>query len=287
MDFKCVSSEEVLEFVAQTGGIFKGEIINKIFSRQAFLKFLKYRNELEYVIKNLDGYIYKIPDKYIRKYHNVRWKKAKSMNSTGEREFRKRVVEELRKQGLKGKYQMYSGERFYRIIYEEMLKPENENIYWTWIFDGLNEHHIIYSFAMQLLYLSDHIIPYTKDGLTPNFPPHYWKYSGKGMYFSITDDDLGYEKKCCVIIESLKSYESIFKTIETFGVEPVLKDRCIFYIISGNRNSLKTLMDRIKKYRKHIKDSNGNLVRIEDSFFRYVKIFYRYYPYLDKYINRR
>ncbi|HPA64839.1 MAG TPA: hypothetical protein PLC67_12850, partial [Spirochaetota bacterium] len=67
---KLGSSEEALEFVAQTGGIFNGEIIGKIFCRQAFLEYLRRRNELEIISnRGVANYIYKIPDKYINEYH--------------------------------------------------------------------------------------------------------------------------------------------------------------------------------------------------------------------------
>ncbi len=284
---KLGSSEEALEFVAQTGGIFNGEIIGKIFCRQAFLEYLRRRNELEIISnRGVANYIYKIPDKYINEYHNTRWKKSKDLNSKGELEFRKRVVKYLKENGIKGKYNRFQGERFYKEIFKEMFTPENEKIYWNYYFDGLNEHHLIYSFAMQLLYISDYVIPYTKDRLVQNFPDYFQKYSGRGMYFSIVEDYRGAERLGCVIIESMKPYDSIFRILEKFGKFPLLKDRCLFYIISGNKNSLKTLENRIKNYRKSITDNSGNLVRYEHNYFSEIRIQYRYYEELDRIINR-
>jgi hypothetical protein len=284
---KLGSSEEALEFIAQTGGIFNGEIIDKIFCRRSFLLYLSRRNELEYVVKKgVANYIYKIPDKYINEYHNTRWKKSKDLNSKGELEFRKRVVKYLKENGIKGKYNRFQGERFYKEIFKEMFTPENEKIFWDYYFEGLNEHHLIYSFAMQLLYISDYVIPYTKDRLVQNFPDYFQKYSGKGMYFSIVEDYRGAERLGCVIIESMKPYDSIFRLLEKFGKFPLLKDRCLFYIVSGNKNSLKTLENRIKNYRKSITDNSGNLVRYEHNYFSEIRIQYRYYEELDKIINR-
>jgi hypothetical protein len=284
---KLGSSEEVLEFIARTGGIFNGEMVDKIFSRRAFLFFLERRNELEYVIKKgVSNYIYKIPDKYINEYHNTRWKKTKDLNTKGEIEFRKRVVKYLRENGIKGKYNSFQSERFYNEIYNGMFAPENEKIFWNYYFDGLNEHHIIYSFAMQLLYISDYVIPYTKGRLTENFPAHFVPFSGKGMYFSIVEDYRGAERLGCVIIESLKSHESIFKILQKFGKTPMLKNRCLFYIISGNKNSLKALEKRIKNYRKSITDNSGNVVRYEKNYFDEIRIQYRYYEELDRILNR-
>ena len=44
------SSEDVREFIARTGGVFNGKMIDLVFSRYAFLKYLKLKNELEYVV---------------------------------------------------------------------------------------------------------------------------------------------------------------------------------------------------------------------------------------------
>ncbi|HPM47504.1 MAG TPA: hypothetical protein PL056_10595 [bacterium] len=281
------SSENVLEIIARTGGVFNTEILDKIFNADSFVKYLKRKNELEYISKQgVANYIYKIPDKYIREYHNVRWVRSKDLNSKGELEFRKRVVKYLRENGIKGKYNRFQGERFYKEIFKEMFTPENEKIYWNYYFDGLNENHIIYSFAMQLLYISDCIIPYTKGLLTENFPDYFQKYSGKGMYFSIVEDYRGAERLGCVIIESMKPYDSIFRILEKFGKFPLLKDRCLFYIVSGNKNSLKTLENRIKNYRKSITDNSGNLVRYEKNYFSEIRIQYRYYEELDRILNR-
>jgi len=139
---------------------------------------------------------------------------------------------------------------------------------------------------MQLLYISDCIIPYTKGLLTENFPDYFQKYSGKGMYFSIVEDYRGAERLGCVIIESMKPYDSIFRILEKFGKFPLLKDRCLFYIVSGNKNSLKTLENRIKNYRKSITDNSGNLVRYEKNYFSEIRIQYRYYEELDRILNR-
>ncbi len=284
---KLGSSEEALEFVAQTGGVFNTEILDKIFNADSFVKYLKRRNELEYVVKKgVANYIYKIPDKYINEYHNTRWKKSKDLNSKGELEFRKRVVKYLKENGIKGKYNRFQGERFYKEIFNEMFAPENEKIYWNYYFEGLNEHHIIYSFAMQLLYISDYVIPYTKDRLVQNFPDYFQKYSGKGMYFSIVEDFRGAERLGCIIIESMKPYDSIFRILEKFGKFPLLKDRCLFYIVSGNKNSLNTLEKRIKNYRKSITDNSGNVVRYEHNYFSEIRIQYRYYEELDRILNR-
>jgi hypothetical protein len=284
---KLGSSEEALEFVAQTGGIFNGEIIGKIFCRQAFLEYLRRRNELEIISnRGVANYIYKIPDKYINEYHNTRWKKSKDLNSKGELEFRKRVVKYLKENGIKGKYNRFQGERFYKEIFKEMFTPENEKIFWDYYFEGLNEHHLIYSFAMQLLYISDYVIPYTKDRLVQNFPDYFQKYSGKGMYFSIVEDYRGAERLGCIIIESMKSYDSIFRLLEKFGKFPLLKNRCLFYIVSGNKNSLKTLEKRIKNYRKSTIGSDGVFIRYEHNYFSEIRIQYRYYEELDRILNR-
>ena len=285
---KLGNSEEVLEFLARTGGMFSSEILSKIFSRRAFLLFLERRKEIEYVYKHgVANYIYKIPDRYIDEYYNTRWKKEKELNSKGMLEFRKRVVSYIKANGLKGKYKSFARERFYNDIYQEMLvKKENEKKYWNYYFNGLNEAHIISSLAMQLLYISDYVIPYTKGRLVENFPPHFIPFSGKGMYFSIIEDERGADRNCCIIIESLKSHESIFKTIEKFGVDATIKNRCVFYIISGNLTSIKMLENRIKNYKKAVKDSSGNFVKYEDSYFRYQKINFRYYKELDRILNR-
>lgn len=284
---KLLSSEAVLEFVARTGGIFKGDLIDRIFSRRAFLEYLTRRNELEYAVKKgWSNYIYKIPDKYIREYHNVRWKKSKGLMEKGELELRRRVSAEVKKRGLYGRYKKFSSEKFYYDIKKSLLENEHRDIYWKYFFDGLNDSHIIYSLSMQLLYITDHIIPYTKDLLTPNFPRFFWKYSGKGMYFSIDEDARGNEKNVCVIIEPLKSYESILKVIAKFGKEVLFKRRCIFYIVGGNKSSLRELRKRIQKYNKHIVDDTGYTLMIKKKYFDDVKIHYKYYPYLGKYINR-
>lgn len=283
---KLGNSEEVLEFLGQTGGIYNSEILNKVFKFNTFFQYLSRRNELEYIRKGLGDYIYKIPDKYIKEYHNTRWKREKDLNSKGELEFRKRVVKYLKENGIKGKYNSFQSERFYKEIYKGMFTPGNEKIYWDYYFNGLNEHHIIYSFAMQLLYISDYVIPYTKGALVGNFPEHFIKYSGKGMYFSIVDDFMGKERLGCIIIESMKPHDSIFKLLEKFGKFTLLKDRCLFYIISGNKNSLKTLEKRIKNYRKGVTDTLGNIVRYEKNYFGDVRIQYRYYEELDRILNR-
>lgn len=281
------NSEEVKEFIAQCGGIFNTEILKKVFNADSFIKQQKRLNELEYVVKKgVSNYIYKIPDKFINEYHKIRWQKGKDLNSRGKLEFRKRVVSEVRDRGLSGKYQLFSSERFYIEIYRNMFTAENENIFWNYCFKGLNEAYIIYCFSMQLLYISDYIIPYTKTKLTPNFPKHFQSYAGKGMYFSIIEDERGADRNCCIIIESLKSHESIFKTIEKFGVDTTIKNRCVFYIISGNLTSIKMLEKRIKNYKKAVKDSSGNFVKYEDSYFRYQKINFRYYKELDRILNR-
>ncbi|HSW60469.1 MAG TPA: hypothetical protein VLJ60_06690 [bacterium] len=283
---KLGSSEEVLEFIAQTGGIFNTEIINKIFKADNFIKQMKRKNELEYLRKCVGSYIYKIPDKYIREWHNVRWVRSKDLNSRGELEFRKRVVKYLKENGIKGKYNRFQGERFYKEIYNEMFTPENEKIFWNYYFDGLNEHHLIYSFAMQLLYISDYVIPYTKGLLTENFPDYFQKFSGKGMYFSLVEDDRGEDRYACVLIESQKSHESIMKMIQKFGVNVLTKNRCYFYIISGNRNSLESLKNKIKNYKKAVKGSDGVFIRYEDNYFRGIRIQFRYYEELDRILNR-
>jgi hypothetical protein len=284
---KLGSSQEAVEFVARTGGIFNSEIINKIFKFNTFLRYLSRRNELEYITRRgVANYIYKIPDKYINEYHNTRWKKSKDLNSKGELEFRKRVVKYLRENGIKGKYNRFRSERFYNEIYNGMFTPENEKIFWDYYFDGLNEHHLIYSFAMQLLYISDYVIPYTKGWLTANFPDYFQKYSGKGMYFSIVEDYRGAERLGCIIIESMKSYDSIFRILEKFGKFPLLKNRCLFYIVSGNKNSLKALEKRIKNYKKSTIGSDGVFIRYEHNYFSEIRIQFRYYEELDRILNR-
>ena len=284
---KLGNSEEVLEFLARTGGIFNNEIISKVFNRRSILIYLERRKELEYVYKyGVANYIYKIPDRYINEYHNTRWKKEKELNSKGELEFRKRVVKYIRENGLKGKYKTFSKEKFYNEIHREMFSEENEKKYWNYYFDGLNEAHIISSFAMQLLYISDYIIPYTKDRLVENFPEHFIPFSGKGIYFSIVEDYRGAERYGCVIIESLKSHESIFKILQKFGKNPKLKDRCLFFIVSGNKTSLKSLTNKVKNYRKSITDNDGNVVRYEKNFFGDLRISFRYYEELDHILQR-
>lgn len=284
---KLGSSEEVKEFVAQTGGIFYGKIINLVFSRFAFLKYLKSKNELEYVIKKgVANYIYKIPDKYIREYHNIRWKKTKTLNSKGELELRKRVVKKKREMGLKGKYTKYINEPFFKETEKEMFVNENKNIYWNYSLDGLNESYFIYCFAMQLMYIFDYIIPYTKSLLKNEFPKRFQKYAGKGVYFTKLEDDRGIEKNCCIILECMKSHETIIKILDKLGASERIENRCHFFIVSANLSTQKKLITRIKKFNKHITDDSGKIIRVEKNRFRDLKIMHRYFKELDDYINR-
>ena len=280
-------SETLLEFIAKTGGIFTSKIVEKVFSFDAFRKYLLRKNELEFVSKRAcSSYIYKLPDKYISEYFNIRWKREKSLTARGELEFRKRVVKYLKDNKIKGKFSAFSREIFYKKIYREMFTEDAENRFWSWSFAGLNEFYIIQSLALLLLMLTERIRPYTKEMLVENFPPEFQKFSGKGMFFSIVEDDLGRDKNACILIESLKSHESIIKMIQRFGADAFTKDRCYFYIISGNEKTLETLKNRIKNYRRKIIGADGVFVKYEENSFRGIRIFYRYFPELDKVINR-
>lgn len=280
-------SETLLEFIAKTGGIFTSRIVEKVFSFDAFRKYLARKNELEFVSKRAcAAYIYKLPDKYISEFFNVRWKREKALTARGELEFRKRVVKYLKDNKIKGKFSAFSKEIFYKKIYREMFTEDAENHFWIWTFAGLNEFYIIQSLALLLLMLTERIRPYTKEMLVENFPKEYQKFSGKGMFFSIVEDDLGRDKNACILIESLKSHESIIKMIQRFGADAFTQDRCYFYIISGNENSLKNLENRIKNYRRKIIGADGVFVKYEENTFRGIRIFYRYFPELDEVINR-
>ena len=280
-------SETLLEFIAKTGGIFTSRIVEKVFSFDAFRKYLLRKNELEFVAKRACSfYIYKLPDKYISKYFHVRWKKEKGLTARGELEFRKRVVKYLKDNKIKGKFSAFSREIFYKKIYREMFTEDAENRFWTWTFAGLNEFYIIQSIALLLLMLTERIRPYTKEMLVENFPPEFQKFSGKGMFFSIVEDDLGRDKNACILIENLKSHESIIKMIQRFGADAFTKDRCYFYILSGNEKTLEILKNRIKNYRRKIVGADGVFVKYEENSFRGIRIFYRYFPELDEVINR-
>ena len=280
-------SETLVEYIAKTGGIFTSKIVEKVFSFDAFRKYLLRKNELEFVSKRAcSSYIYKLPDKYISEFFNVRWKREKALTARGELEFRKRVVKYLKENKIKGKFSAFSREIFYKKIYREMFTEDAENRFWSWTFAGLNEFYIIQSLALLLLMLTERIRPYTKEMLVENFPKEYQKFSGKGMFFSIVEDDLGRDKNACILIENLKSHDSIIKMIQRFGADAFTKDRCYFYIISGNENSLKNLENRIKNYRRRIVGADGVFVRYEENSFRGIRIFYRYFPELDEVINR-
>ena len=280
-------SETLLEFIAKTGGIFTSKIVEKVFSFDGFRKYLLRKNELEFVSKRAcAAYIYKLPDKYISEYFNIRWKREKSLTARGELEFRKRVVKYLKDNKIKGKFSAFSREIFYKKIYREMFTEDAENRFWSWTFAGLNEFYIIQSLALLLLMLTERIRPYTKEMLVENFPPEFQKFSGKGMFFSIVEDDLGRDKNACILIENLKSHESIIKMIQRFGADAFTKDRCYFYIISGNEKTLETLKNRIKNYRRKIIGADGVFVKYEENSFRGIRIFYRYFPELDEVINR-
>ena len=114
-----------------------------------------------------------MPDKYIREFHNTRWKKSKTLNSKGELELRKRVVKAKKERGLKGKYTKYINEAFFRETEKEIFENEYENVYWNYSLDGLNEAYIIYCFSMQLMYIYEYIIPYTKSLLRNEFPKDF------------------------------------------------------------------------------------------------------------------
>lgn len=280
-------SETLLEFIAKTGGIFTSRIINKVFSFDAFRKYLLRKNELEFVAKRACSfYIYKIPNKYISEFFNVRWKKEKTLTARGELELRKRVVKYLKEHNLKGKSSAYSREIFYKKIYKEIFAEDAENRWWTYAYSGLNEFYVIQSLALLLLMLTERIRPYTKEMLVDNFPKEYQKFSGKGMFFSIVEDDLGRDKNACILIENLKSHESIIKMIQRFGADELTKNKCYFYIISGNKISLEILEKRIKSYRRKIIGADGVFVKYEENPFRGIRILYRYFPELDEVINR-
>lgn len=280
-------SETLVEYIAKTGGIFTSKIVEKVFSFDAFRKYLLRKNELEFVSKRAcSSYIYKLPDKYIFEFFNVRWKREKALTARGELEFRKRVVKYLKENKIKGKFSAFSREIFYKKIYREMFTEDAENRFWSWSFAGLNEFYIIQSLALLLLMLTERIRPYTKEMLVQNFPPEFQKFSGKGMFFSIVEDDLGRDKNACILIESLKSHESIIKMIQRFGADAFTKDRCYFYIISGNEKTLEILKNRIKNYRRKIVGADGIFIKYEENSFRGIRIFYRYFPELDEVINR-
>lgn len=282
-----VDSETLLEYIAKTGGIFTSKIVEKVFPSNSFRVYLMRKNELEIVAKRACSfYIYKIPDKYISLYFNIRWKREKALNSRGELEFRKRVVKYLKDHNIKGKFSAFSKEIFYKKIYREMFTEDAENRFWTYAFNGLNEFYIIQSLALLLLMLSDRIRPYTKKILVDNFPPIYKKFSGKGMFFSCVEDDLGNDRNACILLENLKSHESIIKMIQRFGADEFIEKRCYFYIVSGNKNSLEILEKRIKTYRRKIIGADGVFVKYEENPFRGIRIFYRYFPELDEVINR-
>lgn len=280
-------SETLLEYIAKTGGIFTSRIVEKVFHFTDFRRYLLRKNSFEIVSKRAcAAYIYKLPDKYISEFFNVRWKKEKALTARGELEFRKRVVKYLKDNKIKGKFSAFSREFFYKKIYREMFTEDAENRFWSWTFAGLNEFYIIQSLALLLLMLTERIRPYTKEMLVENFPKEYQKFSGKGMFFSIVEDDLGRDKNACILIENLKSHDSIIKMIQRFGADAFTKDRCYFYIISGNENSLKNLENRIKNYRRRIVGADGVFVRYEENSFRGIRIFYRYFPELAEVINR-
>lgn len=280
-------SETLVEYIAKTGGIFTSKIVEKVFSFDAFRKYLLRKNELEFVSKRAcSSYIYKLPDKYISEFFNVRWKREKALTARGELEFRKRVVKYLKENKIKGKFSAFSREIFYKKIYREMFTEDAENRFWIYAYSGLNEFYIIQSLALLLLMLTERIRPYTKEMLVQNFPPEFQKFSGKGMFFSIVEDDLGRDKNACILIESLKSHESIIKMIQRFGADAFTKDRCYFYIISGNEKTLEILKNRIKNYRRKIVGADGIFIKYEENSFRGIRIFYRYFPELDEVINR-
>lgn len=280
-------SETMLEYIAKTGGIFTSKIIDKFYSSNSFRVYLMRKKELEIIAKKACSfYIYKLPDKYISPYFNIRWKREKTLNSRGELEFRKRVVKYLKEHNLKGKFSTYSNQFFYKKIYREMFSEDTENRFWTYAYSGLNEFYIIQSLALLLLMLTERIRPYTKKILVNSFPSHYQKFSGKGMFFSCVEDDFGNDRNACIIIENLKSHESIIKMIQRFGANEFTDKRCYFYIISGNKNSLEILQKRIKNYRRRIIGADGIFIRYEDRPFMGVRIFYRYYPELAEVINR-
>ena len=76
------------------------------------------------------------------------------------------------------------------------------------------------------------------------------------------------------------------KMIQKFGVNVLTKNRCYFYIISGNKNSLKILKNKIKKYRKSTIGSDGVFIRYEHNYFSEIRIQFRYYEELDRILNR-
>ena len=280
-------SETLVEFIAKTGGIFTSRIIEKVFHFTDFRRYLLRKSAFEIVAKRACSfYIYKLPDQYISQYFNVRWKREKALNSRGELEFRKRVVKYLKDHNLKGRFSAYSNEFFYKKIYREMFTEDAESRFWIYAYSGLNESYIIQSLALLLLMLTERIRPYTKEMLVENFPEIYQKFSGKGMFFSIVEDDLGRDKNACILLENLKSHESIIKMIQRFGADEFIKDRCYFYIISGNKNSLEILEKRIKTYRRKIIGADGVFVKYEENPFRGIRIFYRYFPELAEVINR-
>ena len=92
----------------------------------------------------------------------------------------------------------------------------------------------------------------------------YQKFSGKGMFFSCVEDDFGNDRNACILLENLKSHESIIKMIQRFGADEFIEKRCYFYIVSGNKNSLEILEKRIKTYRRKIIGADGVFVKYEE-----------------------
>lgn len=282
------SSQDAVEIIQRCGGIFNRKIADKLFSYLRIYEYLKHKKMLEYVVKGArsEGYIYKLPDKYIRKYFNIKWKKEKVLTAKGELELRKRVTTEKKKNGLKGRYFEYQKEQFFLDIYNDLINSEKSKKYWKEIFNGLNEHYIYLSYALQLFYISDRYMPYTKENFKGNFPKRYAKYNGRSCYFSQTEDDYGNDINVCIIIDYEKPFYSIVKLIEKIGLKGPKDAKVHFFILTGRveakptENNKNPFLERIKKYTKVETDKYGNVLRKTKNYLRSEHIEVRYYPEL-------
>ena len=80
--------------------------------------------------------------------------------------------------------------------------------------------------------------------------------------------------------------KTILKILEQLGASEKIENRCVFYIVSANKSTLKKLQNRMLKYNKHITDDQGRTLRIQKNRFQDLKIYFRYFEELENYINR-